>query len=105
MASASAAATAGSGLREQGADVSHRGGRPGFVRVTEDDGRSVLTIPDFSGNQFFNTLGNIAINPRAGLLFVDFATGDLLTLTGRSEERRVGKGCVGTCRSRWWPYH
>ncbi|MFC3676632.1 pyridoxamine 5'-phosphate oxidase family protein [Ferrovibrio xuzhouensis] len=79
---ASASAAAGSGPREQGVDVSHRGGRPGFVRVTEEDGRSVLTIPDFSGNLFFNTLGNIAINPRAGLLFVDFATGDLLTLTG-----------------------
>src|SRR3546814_14933611 len=24
---------------------------------------------------------------------------------GRSEERRVGKGCVSTCRSRWSPYH
>src|SRR3546814_15286407 len=23
----------------------------------------------------------------------------------RSEERRVGKECVRTCRSRWWPYH
>src|SRR3546814_20593212 len=23
---------------------------------------------------------------------------------GRSEERRVGKECVSTCRSRWWPY-
>src|SRR3546814_17547530 len=23
----------------------------------------------------------------------------------RSEERRVGKECVSTCRSRWWPYH
>src|SRR3546814_16286477 len=23
----------------------------------------------------------------------------------RSEERRVGKGCVRTCSSRWWPYH
>src|SRR3546814_12708435 len=23
----------------------------------------------------------------------------------RSEERRVGKACVSTCRSRWWPYH
>src|SRR3546814_18097569 len=25
--------------------------------------------------------------------------------TSRSEERRVGKGCVSQCRSRWWPYH
>src|SRR3546814_4702925 len=29
---------------------------------------------------------------------------DLLAL-GRSEERRVGKECVSTCRSRWSPYH
>src|SRR5262249_17913100 len=40
---------------EHGIDVSHRGGKPGFVRV--DDGR-VLTVPDFTGNSFFNTLGN-----------------------------------------------
>lgn len=79
---ASASAAPGAGPREQGVDISHRGGRPGFVRVTEEDGRSVLTIPDFSGNLYFNTLGNIAINPQAGLLVVDFASGDLLTLTG-----------------------
>src|SRR3546814_12890875 len=29
----------------------------------------------------------------------------LLALGGRSEERRVGKECVSTCRSRWSPYH
>src|SRR3546814_16330340 len=29
----------------------------------------------------------------------------MLGLTGRSEERRVGKECVITCRSRWSPYH
>jgi predicted pyridoxine 5'-phosphate oxidase superfamily flavin-nucleotide-binding protein len=63
-------------------DVSHRGGRPGFVRVGPDD---VLTIPDFSGNQFFNTLGNFLINPRAGLVFVDFETGDLLQLSGTAQ--------------------
>jgi uncharacterized protein len=60
-------------------DVSHRGGRPGFVRVDTDD---TLTVPDFAGNQFFNTLGNFMINPRAGLVFVDFERGDLLQLTG-----------------------
>src|SRR3546814_1894987 len=27
------------------------------------------------------------------------------TFTSRSEERRVGKECVSTCRSRWSPYH
>ena len=62
-------------------DVSHRGGKPGFVRLDEGD---VLTIPDFAGNLFFNTLGNILINPRAGLLFIDFETGDMLHLTGEA---------------------
>lgn len=62
-------------------DVSHRGGKPGFVRV---DG-NVLTIPDFSGNRFFNTLGNLMANPRAGLVFVDFERGDLLQVSGRAE--------------------
>jgi hypothetical protein len=45
----------------------------------------VLTAPDFAGNQIFNTLGNLAANPRAGLLFLDFATGHALTLTGKTE--------------------
>ena len=64
-----------------GVDVSHRGGRAGFVRV---DG-GVLTIPDFRGNRYFNTLGNLMLEPRASLLFVNFATGDLLHLQGRTE--------------------
>jgi len=63
-----------------GADVSHRGGDPGFVQVP--DPRHVL-IPDYPGNTMFNTLGNIAADGRAGLLVVDFATGRLLQLTGR----------------------
>lgn len=62
-------------------DVSHRGGKPGFVRRDGD----VLTIPDFAGNLHFNTLGNLLINPKAGLVFVDFETGDLLQLTGSTE--------------------
>ncbi|QIE27192.1 Pyridoxamine 5'-phosphate oxidase (plasmid) [Caballeronia sp. SBC1] len=57
------------------ADVSHRGGRPGFVRV---DDANTLTVPDFRGNRFFNTLGNLTVNSRAGLLFLDFIRGDLL---------------------------
>ncbi|HEY0342264.1 MAG TPA: pyridoxamine 5'-phosphate oxidase family protein, partial [Steroidobacteraceae bacterium] len=60
-------------------DVSHRGGKPGFVKVDRDD---MLTVPDFAGNQFFNTLGNFLVNPRAGLVFVDFDNGDLLQLSG-----------------------
>lgn len=63
-------------------DVSHRGGRTGFVRIDED-GR--LTIPDFAGNLFFATLGNFMLNPKAGLLFADFESGDVLQLTGEAE--------------------
>lgn len=62
-------------LAAHGVDVSHRGGSPGFVRV-EADGN--LSVPDFVGNAFFNTLGNLALNPRCGLLFMDYPTGDLL---------------------------
>ncbi len=66
----------------EGADASHRGGRPGFLRHEARDGRSRITIPDFAGNRFYNTLGNIAARPRAGLLIPDFETGAVLTLTG-----------------------
>jgi uncharacterized protein len=66
----------------QGVDVSHRGGKPGFVRL--DDCRT-LTFPDFSGNLHFNTIGNLLLNPKAGLLFIDFDHGDLLYLTGTAE--------------------
>ena len=62
--------------------MSHRGGKPGFVRVDAD---GTLMVPDFSGNNFFNTLGNLAINPRAGLLFADFVSGDLLHLAVAAE--------------------
>jgi uncharacterized protein len=64
-----------------GLDVSHRGGRPGFVRIDGD----TLTIPDFKGNRFFNTFGNLLVDPRAALLFVDFERGDLLHLQGVAE--------------------
>ena len=68
--------------RAHGIDVSHRGGKPGFVRV---DGGHTLTIPDYSGNLFFNTLGNLALNPRAGLLFPDFDRGHLLQVAATAE--------------------
>lgn len=66
----------------RGADVSHRGGPPGFVRV---DDAFTLTTPDFSGNRLFNTLGNLIHDPRAGLLFIDFASGDLVYIAARAE--------------------
>jgi uncharacterized protein len=64
-----------------GADVSHRGGARGFVHVTAPDR---LVIPDYSGNMMFNTLGNLAADPRAGLLLVDFEHGGTLQLSGRA---------------------
>lgn len=66
----------------EGVDVSHRGGRPGFVTVTAD---GALLWPDFAGNNYFNTLGNLAVDPRAGLLFADFENGDLLQIAGTAE--------------------
>ena len=76
-----ATSSGGRGGEADGMDVSHRGGRPGFVRVDGD----VLTIPDFRGNRYFNTLGNLLLDPRAALLFLDFDTGNLLHLQGRAE--------------------
>lgn len=65
-----------------GVDVSHRGGKPGFVRIDDD---RTLTIPDFAGNNHFNTFGNLELNPRAGLVFIDFDRGDLMYLTGTAK--------------------
>lgn len=78
---ASANLDAGAGAA-RGVDVSHRGGRPGFVHAGADD---TLLAPDFMGNFFFNTPGNLVEYPRAGLLFVDVDQGDLLHLAVEAE--------------------
>lgn len=65
---------------DDGADVAHRGGPPGFVHVSDDG--STLAWPDYQGNRYFNTLGNLVLEPRAGLLFPDFETGGLLHVVG-----------------------
>lgn len=67
---------------ESGADASHRGGNSGFVKVLASDR---LLFPDYAGNNMFNTLGNLAHNPNAGLLFIDFETGNTLQLTGKGK--------------------
>ncbi|MEU9402996.1 pyridoxamine 5'-phosphate oxidase family protein [Streptomyces sp. NPDC048242] len=64
-----------------GADASHRGGNPGFVRV---DSPRELSWRDYPGNAMFLTLGNLRADPRAGLLFLDWATGTTLQLTGEA---------------------
>lgn len=69
-----------SAAEKQGADASHRGGRPGFVRMIAPQ---TLRVPDYGGNSMFNTLGNFQVNPHAGLAFIDFESGWLLQITGR----------------------
>lgn len=66
---------------DRGADASHRGGSPGFVSLHDD---RHLSFPDYAGNTMYMTLGNLEANPRAGLLFLDWATGDGLQLSGRA---------------------
>ncbi len=66
--------------RAEGVDVSHRGGPPGFIAVAGNE----LWIPDYRGNFFFNTMGNLLLNPQAGLLFIDFQNGDLLHVEARA---------------------
>lgn len=64
-----------------GIDASHRGGRPGFLGI---HGNGTLSFPDFAGNRFFNTLGNIESDGRVGLFVPDFDTGEAIVLTGRA---------------------
>ena len=62
----------------RGSDASHRGGPAGFVRADGDG----LWWPDYPGNNMFNSLGNLAIDPTAALLFPDFSSGRTLQLSG-----------------------
>jgi ferredoxin-NADP reductase/predicted pyridoxine 5'-phosphate oxidase superfamily flavin-nucleotide-binding protein len=65
-----------------GMDASHRGGEAGFVTVLDNQ---TLVWPDFSGNNHFNTVGNLVEDPRVGMTFVDFASGRVLQISGRAE--------------------
>lgn len=64
-----------------GMDASHRGGEPGFIEVQDE---ATLRFPDYSGNNHYNTIGNMVLDPRAGYLFIDFSTGSVLQITGRT---------------------
>ncbi len=89
---------------ERGLDASHRGGRPGFVRRL---GPTTLRVPDYAGNSMFNTLGNLSLDPRAGLLFPDFEQGRLLQLTGAAElhfDQDDPAGLTGGT-GRFWDFH
>jgi predicted pyridoxine 5'-phosphate oxidase superfamily flavin-nucleotide-binding protein len=62
-------------------DVSYKGGLPGFVRVVDE---STLAFPDYDGNGMFKSLGNILVNPRVGLLFIDFEHPGRMRVNGRA---------------------
>ncbi|KAI8845295.1 hypothetical protein BJ741DRAFT_587537 [Chytriomyces cf. hyalinus JEL632] len=65
--------------------LNHRGGAPGFVRVYADEaGQWHLVIPDYSGNRFYQSLGNIQTDGQAGVLFPNFQTGDMCHVTGKA---------------------
>jgi len=61
------------GARAHGVDVSHRAGPAGFIAVLAD---GTLVLPDYAGNRFFNTFGNLLLNPKAGILILDYSSGD-----------------------------
>lgn len=72
----------GGDMENRGVDISHRGGRPGFIQI---DSAGRLLIPDYPGNNFFNTIGNLIMDPSTGLLIMDFTRGDLIYLHGSTE--------------------
>ena len=89
---------------ERGVDASHRGGNPGFVRVMDD---RTFRVPDYEGNCMFNTLGNFAATPRAGVIFLDFERQRTLQCIGRPEilwdmDDPTGES-GGT--NRFWQFH
>jgi predicted pyridoxine 5'-phosphate oxidase superfamily flavin-nucleotide-binding protein len=90
--------------KTRGPDASHRGGRPGFVKATND---VTLRIPDYPGNSMFNTFGNLLLDPRAGLVFPDFHRRRLLQLTGTAEivwDQAGTESETGGSR-RFWHFH
>lgn len=65
---------------DHGADPTHRGGPAGFVKVIDE---RTISMPDYMGNGMFQTLGNILLDDRIGLLSLDFETGRCVHLSGR----------------------
>jgi predicted pyridoxine 5'-phosphate oxidase superfamily flavin-nucleotide-binding protein len=76
----------------RGSDASHRGGPVGFVRV---DSAQRLWWPDYPGNNMFNSFGNLAVDDKAALLFIDFVTGATLHLSGSAQVQWTHPGAAG----------
>jgi hypothetical protein len=103
----------------RGSDASHRGGAPGFVRVDGSGGAPAVTVigaseaanhrhpgsnarereqlwwPDYPGNNMFNSFGNLAVDDRAAVLFIDFETGRTLHISGRAAVEWLAPGAPG----------
>jgi hypothetical protein len=62
-------------------DCSHKGGDPGFVRVTADD---ELAFPSYDGNGMYRSLGNVLVHAAVALLFIDFERPNRLRVLGRA---------------------
>jgi hypothetical protein len=67
--------------RDGTCDVSPRGDPPGFVRILDD---RTLLVPDRPGNRLADTLRNILVNPRVGILFVIPGIGETFRVNGRA---------------------
>jgi uncharacterized protein len=65
-------------------DCSYKGGLPGFVRVLDE---RTLAIPDYDGNGMYRTWGNVLVNPRVGLLFLDFESPKRIRVNGTAGVR------------------
>src|SRR3546814_15064708 len=94
--------------------------RPGtrFIAAAADHGkRPRLVSFEFSTEQayvleagersfrFFRNKGQIVVPPTDAAIGNGSFDSNIVGWSSRSEERRVGKECVSTCRSRWSPYH
>ncbi|KAA8498935.1 3-ketosteroid-9-alpha-monooxygenase, ferredoxin reductase component [Porphyridium purpureum] len=65
-----------------GADANVRGGNPGFIRVFDDQNGTRIEFDDYRGNGMFQSLGNLDVNPRAGITVIDFQHGSVVQITG-----------------------
>lgn len=63
-------------------DCSYKGGLPGFVRVVDDH---TLAFPSYDGNGMFRSLGNLRVNSRVGMLFIDFERPRRLRVNGTAQ--------------------
>jgi len=80
-------------------DVSHRGGNTGFAKIKDGS----IWMPDFKGNSLFNTLGNLHLDSRCGMVIPDFQTGRQIQLTGRAKGHfEVSEGAELTGGSQRW---